>query len=78
MNDKVKITIELERLPNGVINTHRSIEGEGFHFFEIVGLLEIAKQGLVQESWETAKKINEQNPDKPTKIQFVKSREASG
>lgn len=68
MKDKVTITIELERNVNRTITKDYRIEGEGFHYFEIVGMLEIMKSNLVTKSIETSAEIPK---DVPTRLKFV-------
>lgn len=68
MKDKVIITIELERNLNGTIQTKRKIEGEGFHYYEIIGLLQTACYDFAQESLSTAKQLPK---DKEVRIKFT-------
>lgn len=65
--DKVEIKLTLERNVNGSITRGASIEGEGFHFYEIVGLLQIYSYELAQQAGETAKVLH---PDKPSRLIF--------
>jgi hypothetical protein len=68
--DKVTITVTLERMLNGNINIERKVDGAGFHYFEIVGLLEMAKQSFVEDSHKAAEDINAVNKDRPTRLEF--------
>ncbi len=70
MKDKVTISITIERNPNGTVGTSSKMEGEGFHYFEIIGLLELYKLNLAKQSLETAKELSEVNQDRPTRITF--------
>lgn len=54
-NDKVTITITMERNANGTAKVAHKIEGEGFFHFEILGLLEIAKVSIIKGSIEAGK-----------------------
>lgn len=56
---KVTITIEMEKLPSGVISTKTGIDGENFHYYEILGALEIVKHDLIAQSTTTAQEIIE-------------------
>ncbi len=75
MKDKLTITIKLERNINGTITKDYRIEGEGFHYFEIIGMLEIMKSNLVTKSIETGVEIEK---DVPTRLKFVKDDSPKG
>jgi hypothetical protein len=66
MKDKVKITLEFERNENGAIGRSHSIEGTGFHYFELIGLMQIACYEFAEQSKITASEL----PEGPTKIVF--------
>lgn len=57
MKDKITITITLEREINGTITRNFNIGGEGFHYFEMIGLLQMSCYELAQKSIETAKDL---------------------
>ena len=67
MKDKVTITLVLEREPNGTITRSQVIKGEGFHLFELVGLLQISCYELAKKSIETAVDLPK---DKNVRIKF--------
>lgn len=56
---KVTITIEMEKMPNGIISTKTDIVGDGFHYYEVLGALEIVKHDLIAKSTSTAEEIIE-------------------
>lgn len=66
MKDKVEITITLEREENGTVSRSYGIEGTGFHYFELIGLLQMTAYEFYQKSVETAKML----PDGPVKLKF--------
>lgn len=68
MSDKVTLTIVMERVENGTVKISHKIEGEGFHYFEMIGLMEMVKLSMAQKSDEVGKIIPE---GKPTKIKFT-------
>ncbi len=68
MKDKLTITITLERNFNGTCKTSHQIKGEGFFHFEIIGLLEIVKNGMIKASIEQGKDMPE---DKKIRNEFV-------
>jgi hypothetical protein len=67
MSDKVIMTISLERNVNGTIQRKVAIEGEGFHYYELVGLLQICSYEFAEQSKKTASQMPK---DKKTKIKF--------
>lgn len=67
--DKVTITLTLERQVNGTVNRGVTIEGEGFHYFELVGLLQMCAYEFAHQSYETAKGLPQ---DVPVRIVFNK------
>jgi len=69
--DKVVITLSLERQKNGTINRTTDIQGEGFHLFELVGLLQMTCYDMAKQSMETA---TEMPKDKETKLVFGEGR----
>jgi len=54
MKDKVKLTIEFEREISGVVSQKVNLEGEGFHYFEIIGILQIICYQWAQKSTENS------------------------
>lgn len=68
--DKVTITITLERLPSGTVNQCYSIDGEGFMIFEIIGLMEMVKARMMEQSIKTAEAIKDNK--NPTRIIYDK------
>jgi hypothetical protein len=67
MKDKVTITLVLEREPNGTITRMQRLEGEGFHLFELVGLLQMSCYELAKKSIKTAVDLPK---DKNVRIKF--------
>lgn len=65
--DKVTITITLERQLNGTSTRTMKIDGEGFHYFEMVGLLQIICYELSHKSTEVAKELPD---DKKVKMVY--------
>ncbi len=65
--DKVTITLSLTREINGTITRSTDIQGQGFHFFELVGLLQMTCYDFAKQSMETAKDMPK---DKETKLVF--------
>ncbi len=65
--DKVTITLSLERNVNGTITRKVNIDGEGFHFFELVGLMQICCYEFAQQSQKTASELPQ---DQPVNIVF--------
>ena len=65
--DKVVITLSLERQKNGTINRKTDIQGEGFRFFELIGLLQMTCYDMAQQSMVTS---TEMPKDKETKLVF--------
>lgn len=68
MEDKIKVIVELERLPNGTVNNSLQIVGEGFFHYEIVGLLQVTIARIVAESIEQGKKLPE--GDTPIRMKY--------
>ena len=60
--DKVTITLILERELNGTVTRKTDIAGEGFHFFELVGLLQMTSYDFAKQSSETAKELPKNQP----------------
>ncbi len=56
-NDKVTVTINLERQLNGTVSTGFAFEGSGFHFFELIGLLQMVSYDMAKQSREIAPKL---------------------
>lgn len=69
--DKVTVSITLEREVNGTISRTTDITGEGFHFYELIGLLQISCYEFAHQSIETAKELPK---DKPVNIVFNKNK----
>ena len=67
MADKVIITIEVERNLNGTVARKTNLEGEGFHYFELIGLLQITSYEFAQQSLKTA---IEMPKNKKVKLKF--------
>lgn len=65
--DKVTITVTLERNLNGTVTRGMKIDGAGFHYFEMVGLLQICCYELAERSKEIA---NELPDDQKVRIEF--------
>lgn len=63
--DKITITITLERNINGTVSSSKNIEGEGFHIFELIGLIQIYSYELAEMSRMTA---DQMEPDKTAKL----------
>ena len=59
MSDKLKITINLTRNENGTCSRSYGMEGEGFHYYEVIGLLQMVVQEMYFRSVETAKELPE-------------------
>jgi len=70
--DKITITITLERDVNGCVHRAHSITGAGFHYFEVIGLLQMTCYEMAQKSIETAKELPK---DKPVRIEFKSNKE---
>jgi hypothetical protein len=70
MKDKIILTITLERNVNGTVSRATNMEGTGFHYFELIGLLQMTCYEFAQKSVETAKELPK---DKPSKLVFKKS-----
>jgi len=68
MKDKVILTLEFERQINGTVSHKVDIDGEGFHFFELIGLLQIICYQWAELSGETAKELPK---DKEVRIKLV-------
>lgn len=64
--DKMIVTITLERNVNGTANYSTRLDGEGWHIYEVLGMLEVAKRSLVERSVTLGKEL----PDRPTRLQF--------
>lgn len=69
MKDEIILTIKLTRNENGTIAQGYEIKGEGFHFFEIIGMMEIVKKSLIESSIKTGKEIPK---DKKVRLKFDK------
>ena len=69
MEDKLIITITLERNVNGTINRGISLNGEGFHLYEAIGLLQMCCYELSERSVNLAKELP---TDKKVRIKFDK------
>ena len=54
---KITVTIEMEKRDNGLISTKTDIVGDGFHYYEVLGALEIVKADLIAQSTKTAQEI---------------------
>ena len=67
MSDKVSIIINLERNVNGTVSRHVKIEWEGFHYFELIGLMQICSYEFAQQSTKIAAEIPK---EKKVKIKF--------
>jgi hypothetical protein len=65
--DKVTISITLEREVNGTISRSTDISGEGFHYFELIGMLQITCYDFAQQSISTARDLPK---DKPVHLVF--------
>lgn len=65
--DKVTLTITLERKLNGTSKRTLKIEGEGFHYFEMIGLLQMTCYDLAKSSVDVGKELPE---DKKVKLVF--------
>lgn len=65
--DELTITINLKRNTNGTVTSSQKIEGAGFHYFEIVGLLEASKFDLIREMKNSANKMQK---DKKVRLKF--------
>lgn len=74
-SDKVVIEISLERNENGTVSRSVNIVGEGFHYFELIGLLQICAYEFSIQSMNTAKELPQDqlvrikwtNPEPPQK-----------
>jgi hypothetical protein len=66
--DKITVSFTLEREKNGTVSHLVKLEGEGFHYFEIIGLMQIACYQWAQKSVETAKELPK---DENVKLKFV-------
>lgn len=66
-NDKVIITITLERNLNGTASRSVKVDGQGFHYFEMIGLLQICSYEMAQKSLEVAKELPD---DKQVKMVY--------
>lgn len=60
-----KITIKFQSNPNGTVSMSHSVDGDNFHFFEIVGLIEVMKFDLLKGSIERAAAIEAATPTPP-------------
>lgn len=69
MSDEVTITIKLTRNKNGSITQSRNIEGQGFYYYEIIGLLQMACLHYAQESEKVAQEMSDKYKH-PTKLKF--------
>lgn len=70
--DKVTISITLEREMNGTITRKTHLSGEGFHYFELIGMLQITCYDFAQQSIATAKDLTK---DKPVHLVFDSTKE---
>lgn len=70
--DKVIITITLERNLNGTVTRGMKIDGSGFHYFEMVGLLQISCYEMAERSKEIA---NELPDDQKVRMKFKGEKE---
>lgn len=68
MKDKVTLTVTFEREKNGTVSHKMGLEGEGFHYFELIGLLQIICYQWAQMSTQTAKEIPDQEN---VKLKFI-------
>jgi len=68
--DKVTIEIILERNENGTVSRGVNINGEGFHYFELIGLLQICAYEFTIQSGKTAKELP---TDQPVRIKWTPS-----
>jgi len=66
--DKVILKLEFERQINGTVSHKVDVDGEGFHFFELIGLLQIICYQWSELSTETAKKLPK---DEDVKIKLL-------
>lgn len=66
--EKVTITITLERQLNGTVTRSMNIGGAGFHYFEMIGLMQICCYELAHKSIEVAKELPE---DQKVKMVFT-------
>lgn len=53
------ITLELERKKNGTVGMQFNMIGQGFHYYEIIGLLQMKCYRFAEKSLERAKELNE-------------------
>lgn len=65
--DSVTITIKLDRNVNGTASISTNIKGKGFHYYEMIGLLQMAMFDMRNQSIESAKKMPK---DRPVKLVF--------
>jgi len=49
-NDKVTVTITLERQPNGTVLNGLKFDGYGFHFFKLIWLLQMVSYDMAKQS----------------------------
>ena len=53
------ITLELERKKNGTVGMKFDMNGQGFHYYEVIGLMQMQCYRLSEKSLERAKELNE-------------------
>jgi hypothetical protein len=68
MKDKVTVTLTFEREINGTISHKITLDGEGFHYFELIGLLQITCYKWAEQSSKTA---NEVPKEENVRLKFV-------
>lgn len=52
--DKVTLTLTFEREANGSVTRKADLDGEGFHFFELIGLIQMTSYDFAEKSKQTA------------------------
>jgi hypothetical protein len=62
--NKVTLTITLTKNDNGSVNFDTKLEGTGFHYYELVGLVDMVKSDLKQKSIMLARSIAAKDKDK--------------
>ena len=65
--DSVTITVKLNRNVNGTASIKTDIQGAGFHYYEIIGLLQFAMFDMKEQSIKTG---SEMPQDVPTRLVF--------
>jgi len=54
--NEIKIELTLKKRPDGIVDRSMLVTGDGFHYYELVGLVQMAVIDLAEQSLKKAKK----------------------